>query len=245
MLETLKEEVLQANLMLPKLGLVCFTWGNVSGIDRKRGLIVIKPSGVEYETMKATDMVVIDLEGKKVEGSLKPSSDAPTHVQLYRSFTGIEGVAHTHSRWATIFAQAGLPIKAVGTTHADYFYGTIPCTRKMLPREIAAEYELETGKVIVETVSTNDPLSIPAVLVHSHGPFTWGSSAENAAHNAAVLEECAFMAWHTFQMSPNTPDMQRELLDKHYLRKHGSGSYYGQNSESGTASPNQTSEVSK
>jgi len=232
MLEKLKEAVCEANRLLPKLGLVSFTWGNVSAIDRKSGLVVIKPSGVEYDTMKAADMVVIDLEGNKVEGDLNPSSDAPTHIELYRSFPGIGGAAHTHSRWATIFAQVGIAIPALGTTHADYFHGSIPCTRNLTSDEILGNrYELETGNVIVETfrkTSGANPADIPGILVSSHGPFSWGSTAGEAAHNAAVLEECAFMAWHTLQIRPDVPEMQRELLDKHYLRKHGPGAYYGQ-----------------
>ncbi len=230
MLEELKEQVLQANLMLVEHKLVTFTWGNVSGIDRERGLVVIKPSGVEYSAMRANDMVVVSLEdGAVVEGALKPSSDTPTHLVLYRAYDGIGGVVHTHSRWATVYAQAGRGIPPLGTTHGDYFYGEIPCTRRMTPQEIAGEYERETGNVIVETFAGKNAADIPAVLVHSHGPFTWGTDANNAVHNAVVLEELAFMAWHTEQMQPNIPAMQRELLDKHYLRKHGANAYYGQN----------------
>jgi L-ribulose-5-phosphate 4-epimerase len=228
MLEELKEKVCAANRELPRLGLVSFTWGNVSAIDRAKGLVVIKPSGVEYDVMRNSDMVVLDLGGNKVEGSLKASSDAPTHLELYRSFPDIGGVAHTHSRWATVFAQAGMAIPALGTTHADYFYGPVPCTRKLTPSEIAGEYELETGRVIVETFQGKKAMDIPGVLVQSHGPFSWGADADNAAHNAAVLEETAFMAWHTLRIQPDIPAMQRELLDRHYLRKHGPGAYYGQ-----------------
>jgi L-ribulose-5-phosphate 4-epimerase len=228
MLETLKEKVCAANRLLPQLGLVCFTWGNVSGIDRERGLIVIKPSGLEYDAMQSADMVVLDLAGNKVEGALNPSSDAPTHLELYRSFPDLGGVVHTHSRWATVFAQAGMAIPALGTTHADYFYGPVPCTRKLIPAEIAGQYELQTGKVIVETFQGKKALDIPGVLVQSHGPFGWGKDADNAVHNAAVLEETAFMAWHTLRLRPEIPAMQQELLDKHYLRKHGPGAYYGQ-----------------
>ncbi len=232
MLEALKNEVFEANLLLPKHGLITFTWGNVSGIDRENGLVVIKPSGVEYEKMKAEDMVVIDLKtGEKVEGALKPSSDTPTHLALYRAFPEIGGIVHTHSRWATIYAQAGMGIPALGTTHGDYFYGEIPCTRKMTAEEIGGEpghYEYETGNVIVETFVGKSENDIPAVLVHSHGPFTWGTNAENAVHNAVVLEELAFMAWHNQMMNPNIKPMQQELLNKHYLRKHGKNSYYGQ-----------------
>lgn len=231
MLESLKEAVLQANLLLPKYNLVTFTWGNVSGIDRERGLVVIKPSGVEYDTMTAQDMVVVDLiTGEKVEGDLQPSSDTPTHLELYRTYTTIGGVVHTHSRWATTMAQAGLGIPALGTTHGDYFYGEIPCTRKMTPEEIGGapgHYELATGQVITETLPAQSAADIPAVLVHSHGPFTWGTDPANAVHNAVVLEEVAFMAWHDIAIERAEP-MQKELLDKHYLRKHGANAYYGQ-----------------
>ena len=232
MLEELKEKVLQANLLLPKHDLVTFTWGNVSGIDREAGLVVIKPSGVDYETMTADDMVVVSLAtGEVVEGALKPSSDTPTHLVLYRAFPNIGGVVHTHSRWATTFAQAGRGIPPLGTTHGDYFYGEIPCTRKMTPEEIGGapgHYETETGNVIVETFAGQNPDDIPAALVHSHGPFCWGTDPKNAVHNAVVLEELAFMAWHALLLEPNLPNMQPELLDKHYLRKHGKNAYYGQ-----------------
>ena len=228
MLEALKQEVLEANLLLPKHGLITFTWGNVSGIDRESGLVVIKPSGVSYDGMTAEDMVVVDLQGKVVEGKWKPSSDTPTHLALYRAFPEMGGIVHTHSRWATSFAQAGMPIPAMGTTQGDYFYGEIPCTRKMTPEEIAGEYELETGNVIIETFQDIDPMTIPAVLVHSHGPFTWGTDAMNAVHNAVVLEEVAFMDFHAMAMNPQAGRMQQELLDKHYLRKHGKNAYYGQ-----------------
>jgi len=229
MLEKLKEQVLEANLLLPKHGLITFTWGNVSGIDRKAGLVVIKPSGVEYDGMTTDDMVVIELEsGKAVKGSLSPSSDTATHLALYKAFPNIGGVVHTHSKWATIFAQAGLSIPEFGTTHADYFYGEIPCTRKMTSSEISGDYEAETGNVIVERFSKLDPDTIPAALVYSHGPFTWGKNAADAVHNAVVLEEIAFMAWHGIIVNPNIIPMQRELLDKHYLRKHGKNAYYGQ-----------------
>lgn len=231
MLEELKQQVFEANMQLPKHGLVTFTWGNVSGIDRASGLVVIKPSGVEYDVMSAKDMVVVELEtGKRVEGRLKPSSDTPTHVELYKAFSGIGGVVHTHSRWATIFAQSGRGIPALGTTHADYFYGEIPCTRRMTPEEIRGEYEKETGTVIVERFLDLSPQDMPGVLVHSHGPFTWGTDPTNAVHNAVVLEECAMMAWHNLALSGCTIEpMQQELLDKHYLRKHGVNAYYGQN----------------
>ena len=228
MLEALKQEVLEANLLLPKHGLITFTWGNVSGIDRESGLVVIKPSGVSYDGMTVEDMVVVDLQGKVVEGALNPSSDTPTHVELYKAFPNIGGVVHTHSRWATVFSQAGRGIPALGTTHGDYFYGEIPCTRKMTPAEIAGEYELETGNVIIETFKDIDPMTIPAVLVHSHGPFTWGTDAMNAVHNAVVLEEVAFMDYHALSMNPGAGRMQQELLDKHNLRKHGANAYYGQ-----------------
>ena len=228
MLEALKQEVLEANLLLPKYGLITFTWGNVSGIDRESGLVVIKPSGVSYDGMTVEDMVVVDLQGKVVEGKWKPSSDTPTHLALYRAFPGLGGIVHTHSRWATSFAQAGKGIPAFGTTQGDYFYGEIPCTRKMTPAEIAGEYELETGNVIIETFQGIDPMTIPAVLVHSHGPFTWGTDAMNAVHNAVVLEEVAFMDYHAMSMNPQAGRMQQELLDKHYLRKHGKNAYYGQ-----------------
>ncbi|MBP3857911.1 MAG: L-ribulose-5-phosphate 4-epimerase [Ruminiclostridium sp.] len=230
MLEQLKQEVLEANLMLPAHGLVTFTWGNVSGVDRESGMFVIKPSGVEYDGMTADDMVVVSLEtGEKVEGKYKPSSDTPTHLELYRAFPELGGVCHTHSRWATSFAMAGKGIIALGTTHGDYFYGEVPCTRKMTPAEIAGEYEKETGTVIIETFKGVDPMSIPAVLVMSHGPFTWGKNAADAVHNAVVLEEAAFMNYHAQTMSPGIGPMQQELLDKHYLRKHGKNAYYGQN----------------
>ena len=233
MLEQLKEQVFQANLLLPKHGLITFTWGNVSGIDREQGLVVIKPSGVSYDVMKAEDMVIVELEtGKVVEGDLKPSSDTPTHLELYKAFSNIGGIVHTHSRWATTFAQAGRGIRALGTTHGDYFYGEIPCTRKMTKAEIEGEYEKETGTVIIETFVGKDPDVIPAVLVHSHGPFVWGRDPMNAVHNAVVLEEIAFMKFHTLMLEPDMPSMQQELLDKHYLRKHGVNAYYGQTKKS-------------
>ena len=229
MLEQLKEQVCAANLLLPKHGLVTFTWGNVSAIDRASGLVVIKPSVVEYDGMEPEDMVVVDLDGTVVEGHYKPSSDTPTHVELYKAFPSVGGIVHTHSRWATTFAQAHKGIPALGTTHGDYFYGEIPCTRLMTPDEIGGEYEKETGRVIVETFRGIDPMTIPAVLVASHGPFTWGADAAEAVHNAVVLEELAFMAFSAVQLTPDLPPMQRELLDKHYLRKHGKNAYYGQN----------------
>lgn len=234
MLDELKSLVCQANLLLPKHGLVTFTWGNVSGVDRERDLMVIKPSGVEYEGMSPDDMVVVDLKtGKRVEGKWKPSSDTDTHLALYRAFPAVGGIVHTHSRWATTFAQAGRPIPAMGTTQGDYFYGDIPCTRRMTAKEIGGQYELETGNVIVETFNGTDPMSIPGVLVHSHGPFAWGGSPLEAVHNAVVMEEVAFMDWHAMMLgsadgSPAPDRMQQELLDKHYLRKHGANAYYGQ-----------------
>ena len=228
MLEQLKKTVCEANLLLPKYGLVTFTWGNVSAVDREKGLIVIKPSGVDYDGTTWEDMVVVDLNGKKVEGKWKPSSDTATHAALYRAFKNIGGVVHTHSRWATSFAQAGKGIIPMGTTHADYFYGEIPCTRLMTEEEIKGEYELETGNVIIETFSQKDPDAVPGVLVNSHGPFAWGTDAMNAVHNAVVMEEVAFMNWHAQMISPEKGEMQRVLLDKHYLRKHGAGAYYGQ-----------------
>jgi len=227
MLEKLKEEVFQANLDLVKHGLVIFTWGNVSGIDREKGLVVIKPSGVSYEKMKPKDMVVLNLYGQVVEGNLKPSSDTPTHLVLYRQFENIGGVVHTHSEWATSWAQAGKGIPAVGTTHADYFYGEIPCTRKMTKEEIEGEYELETGKVIVDRFNGLDADSVPGVLVNNHGPFSWGKDANDAVHNAVVMEEVAKMTFRTFQLNPETT-MDKVLLDKHFLRKHGKNAYYGQ-----------------
>ena len=228
MLEELKRQVCEANLLLPKYDLVTFTWGNVSAIDRSSGLVVIKPSGVPYDGMSAEDMVVVDLDGKVVEGKWKPSSDTATHLVLYRAFPQCGGIVHTHSRWATSFAQAGVGIAPLGTTQGDYFYGDIPCTRLMTPEEIAGEYEKETGNVIVETFQTRNPAAIPAVLVHSHGPFTWGKDAAEAVHNAVVLEEIAFMNFHALQLNPAQARMQQELLDKHYLRKHGANAYYGQ-----------------
>ena len=228
MLEELKKQVLEANLLLPKYNLVTFTWGNVSGIDRESGLVVIKPSGVSYDGMTVEDMVVVDLDGKVVEGRWKPSSDTPTHVELYKAFPNIGGVVHTHSRWATTFAQAGRAIPPLGTTHADYFYGPIPCTRRMTEEEISGEYEKETGKVIIEAFEGINADDVPGVVVHSHGPFAWGTDAKNAVHNAVVMEEVAFMDWHAMILEPGLPDMQGCLLDKHYLRKHGKNAYYGQ-----------------
>lgn len=228
MLESLKEQVWKANLELPRYGLITFTWGNVSGIDRENGLVVIKPSGVDYDSMTPEDMVVVDLQGNRVEGKWKPSSDTPTHLVIYNTYPEIGCIVHTHSRWATTFAQAGMGIPAMGTTQGDYFYGTIPCTRPMTTEEIRGEYEKETGNVIVEAFRDIDPITIPAVLVYSHGPFTWGKDPMDAVHNAVVLEEVAFMDWHAIMINPQQGAMQQALLDKHYLRKHGAGAYYGQ-----------------
>lgn len=225
----LKNKVYQANLLLPKYNLVRLTWGNVSEIDRENSVIGIKPSGVEYEDLTPQDIVIVDLEtGKVVEGNLKPSSDTETHLEIYRGFENVGGIVHTHSQWATIFSQMGKEIPALGTTHADYFYGNIPVTRTMTSTEIASNYEENTGKVIVETFKKLSYKDIPSVLVHSHGPFSWGKDAHNAVHNAIVLEEIAFMAWHSLILKSNLQNMQQELLDKHYLRKHGEKSYYGQ-----------------
>ena len=231
MLEQLKQEVWSANMQLPELGLVLFTWGNVSGIDREKGLVVIKPSGVEYAEMKPEDMVVVDLiSGDVVEGKMRPSSDTPTHLELYRNFVEIGGVVHTHSRWATVWAQTKRSIPAFGTTHADYFYGDVPCTRLLTAKEISGDYELETGRVIVETFAGRDPVECPAVLVASHGPFTWGKNAAEAVYHAAVLEEAAALAYLTDSVKePQVTHMQQALLDKHFLRKHGKNAYYGQN----------------
>ena len=231
MLEDLKRQVYEANMLLPQYGLITFTWGNASQIDRQSGLVVIKPSGIEYEKMTPDDMVVVALDGKVVEGKWNPSSDTDTHLELYRTFADIGGIVHTHSKWATIWAQAGRAVPAYGTTHADYFYGEIPITRKMNGDEIQADYELHTGKVITqrfeeEGVSPND---ISAVLVYSHGPFCWGKDAVDAVHNAVVLEEVAEMAYYTEALG-NGNSMQSELLSKHYLRKHGKTAYYGQKS---------------
>ncbi len=228
MLEELKKEVWAANLDLPKYGLVTFTWGNVSGIDREKGLFVIKPSGVEYDKLKPEDMVVMDLDGNKVEGDLNPSSDTPTHLELYKAFPECGGIVHTHSEWATSFAQAGKPIPAFGTTHADYFYGEIPVTRLMTKEEIEGEYEKNTGTVIIETFKDLDPVAVPGVLVNNHGPFAWGTDAHNAVHNAVVMDEVAKMALRSMQLTPGLPQISQYILDKHYLRKHGANAYYGQ-----------------
>ena len=230
MLEELKKDVFENNLRLVKNNLVTLTWGNVSAIDREKGLIVIKPSGVSYDEMTAEDMVVVDIQGNKVEGRYNPSSDTPTHLELYKKFPEIGGIVHTHSRWATIFSQCGREVPALGTTHADAFYGAVPCTRRMTKAEIEGEYEAETGKVIIETFEGKNILDVPAVLVHSHGPFTWGKNASKAVENAIVLEEVSMMAWHTLMANPSAT-MQQELADKHYFRKHGANAYYGQGSK--------------
>ena len=239
MLEKLKQSVLEANLLLPKYNLVTFTWGNVSAVDREKGVMVIKPSGVEYEDMKAEDMVVVSLDGKIIEGSLNPSSDTPTHLELYKNMPEIGGIVHTHSRWATIFSQAGKCIQAYGTTHADNFYGPVPCTRPLTEAEIKGEYEKETGSVIVETFKKLNLKDIPACLVYSHGPFAWGKNAADAVHNAVVLEEVAQMAFFTEALMLRNAEIHanagfapipidQKLLDKHYLRKHGANATYGQ-----------------
>lgn len=228
MLEELKKKVLKANLDLPKYGLVKFTWGNVSAIDRESGLVVIKPSGVEYDDMTEEDLVVVDLEGNVVEGSLRPSSDTPTHLVLYKNFKDLGGIVHTHSQWATTWAQATKSVPALGTTHADHFYGTIPCTRELNEAEIKGQYEEETGNVIVETFKVIDPNHMPGVLVYSHGPFTWGKDADDAVHNAVILEEVCKMAYDTLNLNSEIDSIDSNLLDKHFLRKHGANSYYGQ-----------------
>lgn len=235
MLEELKEKVCRANLDLVKHGLVIFTWGNVSAIDRSSGLVVIKPSGVSYDTMKPSDMVIVDLDGRVVEGELNPSSDTPTHLVLYKAFPEIGGVVHTHSTYATAWAQAGLDIPNIGTTHSDYFHEDIPCTRNMKKREVFGEYEKETGNVIVERFKGMKPMDTPAVLVRNHGPFAWGTDADNAVHNAVVLEEVAKMGFISMTLNLSTldivnhsPRMNKLLIEKHYSRKHGPDAYYGQ-----------------
>ncbi|MCL6457823.1 MAG: L-ribulose-5-phosphate 4-epimerase [Gorillibacterium sp.] len=228
MLEKLKETVWSANMELPKYKLVTFTWGNVSGIDRETGLVVIKPSGVEYEAMSSADMVVVDLEGNIVEGHLKPSSDTATHIALYKAFASIGGIVHTHSGWATSWAQAGRGIPALGTTHGDYFYGEVPCTRPMTEAEIKGAYELETGNVIIETLQGLDPTQVPAVLVNSHAPFCWGKDPHAAVHHAVVLEEVAKIAYRSLVLNSSLEAMDQHLLDRHFLRKHGADAYYGQ-----------------
>ena len=231
MLEELKQEVYEANMMLPKLGIVTFTWGNVSGLDRDKGLFVIKPSGVEYEKLRPEDMVVVDLDGKVVEGTMNPSSDTQTHRVLYREFSGINAIVHTHSSWAVSFAQAGVEIEAMGTTHADNFYGTIPVTEALTQAEIESAYEENTGQVIVRTFRSRgiDPAAVPAVLVKQHGPFTWGATTKKAVENAKVLDLVAEMNYRTMTLQRGNTRVPQYLLDKHYLRKHGANAYYGQN----------------
>ncbi len=230
MLEQLKEIVYQANMELPKRGLVTFTWGNVSAMDRESGYLVIKPSGVDYETMKAEDMVVVDLEGNHIEGRYNPSSDTATHIELYKKYPEIGGIVHTHSTWATSWAQAGRSIPLYGTTHADYFYGPIPCARSLTEEEINGEYEKNTGLVIIETLTEGNisPTSMPGILLTNHGPFTWGKDASQAVHNAVVLEEVAKMAGHTEMINSQVKPAPQVIADKHYLRKHGANAYYGQ-----------------
>lgn len=233
MISKLKKEVLEANLQLPKNDLVTFTWGNVSAVDRENELIVIKPSGVAYEEMKVEHMVVVDFDGNVIDGDMRPSSDTPTHLALYKDFKNIGAVVHTHSPWATIWAQAKQSIPALGTTHADYFYGEIPITRALTKDEVDKAYEEETGSVIIETFeqSNLDPIAMPGVLVAGHAPFCWGKDANEAVHNAVVLEEVAKMAYHTFQINPSIQSIDSFLLDKHYLRKHGPNAYYGQDKD--------------
>ena len=232
MLEELKQKVYEANMLLPAYHLITFTWGNVSGIDREKGLFVIKPSGVPYEELKPSDMVVMDLEGNKVEGELNPSTDTPTHAELYRRFAEVGGVVHTHSRWATIWAQAGRDIPAYGTTGADYIYGSVPCCRDLTPEEVSRAYELETGKVIASHFEDRhlNPVHVPCALARHHGAFAWGKDAMDAVHNAVVLEEVAMMAWHTEALpaAQAKEGMPQHVLDKHFLRKHGPNAYYGQ-----------------
>ncbi|KKI43257.1 ribulose 5-phosphate epimerase [Obesumbacterium proteus] len=227
-MQQLKQQVFDANMALPHYGLVTFTWGNVSAIDRERGLVVIKPSGVPYETMQAEDMVVVDLQGNIVEGRYRPSSDTPTHLELYRRYPHLGGIVHTHSTHATAWAQAGLSIPALGTTHADYFFGDIPCTRALTAAEVAGEYELNTGKVIVETLGDTNPLHTPGIVVYQHGPFSWGKDAVDAVHNAVVMEEVAKMAWIACGINPRLRHIDGYLMDKHFNRKHGPNAYYGQ-----------------
>lgn len=227
-MQQLKQQVFDANMALPHYGLVTFTWGNVSAIDRERGLVVIKPSGIPYETMQAEDMVVVDLQGNIVEGRYRPSSDTPTHLELYRRYPHLGGIVHTHSTHATAWAQAGLSIPALGTTHADYFFGDIPCTRALTAAEVVGEYELNTGKVIVETLGDTNPLHTPGIVVYQHGPFSWGKDAVDAVHNAVVMEEVAKMAWIACGINPRLRHIDGYLMDKHFSRKHGPNAYYGQ-----------------
>lgn len=228
MLENLKQKVYDANMQLQEKGLIIYTWGNVSGIDKENRLMVIKPSGVDYETMKLEDMVVVDLEGNVVEGHYKPSSDTATHIELYKQYPEIGGVVHTHSTWAVTFAQAGLSIPAFGTTHADYFYGDVPCTRELSKEEIDDNYELNTGRVIIETIADKDPMEVPGIVVKNHGPFAWGKTPADSVYNAVVLEKVSEIAYKTMTLNPKVPRVSQHLLDKHYYRKHGSNAYYGQ-----------------
>jgi L-ribulose-5-phosphate 4-epimerase len=228
MYEELKEAVCRANVELVRQKLVIYTWGNVSGIDRKAGVVAIKPSGVAYEELTAERIVVLDLQGKIIEGSLNPSSDTPTHLELYRNFAGVGGICHTHSKYATMWAQACRPIPCFGTTHADYFYGAVPVTEPMSAEQVTGDYELNTGKVIVRRFSGMEPLETPAVLVANHGPFTWGKTADKAVENAVVLEEVARLSIGTIMINSDQCQIGKVLLDKHYLRKHGTGAYYGQ-----------------
>mgnify|MGYP000429477018 CR=1 FL=1 len=228
MLEEIKQKVYEANMDLPKYNLVTFTWGNVSAIDRERGLFVIKPSGVDYDKLVPSDMVVMDLNGNKIEGAYNPSSDTPTHLELYKAYSHIGGIVHTHSPWATSWAQAKRGIPCYGTTHADYFYGEIPCARSLTPEEINSAYEKNTGLVIIETVSAKNAMSVPGILCSNHGPFTWGTDAADAVHNAVVLEEIAKMSYRTETLNSSVKPAPQVLQDKHYLRKHGADAYYGQ-----------------
>ncbi|SCC45029.1 L-ribulose-5-phosphate 4-epimerase [Kosakonia oryziphila] len=227
-MQKLKQQVYDANMDLPRYGLVTFTWGNVSAIDHDRGLVVIKPSGIAYENMKPDDMVVVDLQGNRVEGQWRPSSDTATHLALYRRYHQLGGVVHTHSTHATAWAQAGLAIPALGTTHADYFFGDIPCTRALSEEEVREEYELNTGKVIVETLGKSNPLHTPGIVVYQHGPFAWGKDAADAVHNAVVMEEVARMAWIAHSINPALKAIDNYLMNKHFMRKHGPNAYYGQ-----------------
>ena len=231
MLEQLKKDVYEANMELWHKGLVIYTWGNVSGIGREKNYMVIKPSGVSYESMGPEDMVVVDMDGNVVEGKYKPSSDTATHLVMYRTYPQIGGVVHTHSTWAVTFAQAGMDIPALGTTHADYFYGDIPCTRDLTAKEIGEAYEKNTGNVIVETIGESDVMAVPGIVVKNHGPFAWGKTPAGAVYNAVVLEKVAEMAYKTMTLNPRVPRVPQYLLDKHYFRKHGANAYYGQGSE--------------
>lgn len=227
-MQQLKQQVLEANLDLPRYGLVTFTWGNVSAVDRARGLVAIKPSGVAYDALKVDDIVIVDLQGEVVEGTLRPSSDTATHLALYRRYPSLSGVVHTHSTHATAWAQAGRAIPALGTTHADYFLGDIPCTRALTEEEVQGEYELNTGRVIIETLKDGEPLHTPGVVVYQHGPFAWGKDAHDAVHNAVVMEEVARMAWIARGINPGLKPIDGYLMDKHFMRKHGAHAYYGQ-----------------